>query len=337
MQILRKITGLAIAVTLSLLSPMSALAECQGSDLRKSLTAAEQQELNAALEPVPFPSGNHWLATREGKTVHLVGTIHLDDTRLGPIAQRLKGVVEASELLLLEMSPAEEDALKADMASRPELMFLQNETLPEVLSEEDWKALSQAMQARGIPAMLASRFQPWYLSVLLGIPPCLAQEMLSGAQNGLDHRLRDIALDAGVEMQGLEPHDTLFRLFGDASLQEQIDVMLLGLDTQDQSLDMLATVIAAYYEENHAQAWEMSRRAVMQIENKPKERLKELFDEMETDLLTARNQAWIPVILKALETRNVITVAAGAGHWSGKQGVLALLQAEGFKLKRLPF
>ena len=337
MQIWRKFKQSTLPMALGLTLSSAAFANCQGTDLRLSLSDADRSALNTTIKATPYPTGNHWRAIRDGKVVHLIGTIHLSDPRLNAITERLRGVVETSDMLLLEMSPKEEAALKTDMLERPELMFLQEQTLPELLEESVWQKLAAAMQARGIPPMLASRFQPWYLSVLLGMPPCLAQQMMSGGEMGLDNRLRDMALAIGIPMQGLEPHDTLFDLFGDEPLQEQIDVMLLGLETQDQSLDMLETVIAAYYEQNHAEAWEMSRRAVRQIESQPLDRLQELFAEMEEDLLIARNAAWIPVILGALERRQQITVAAGAGHWAGTQGVLALLEAEGFTLKRLSF
>ena len=312
-------------------------ANCKGADLREAFSEQESQELAATLSATPYAVGNHWRATRGVKTVHLIGTIHLDDQRLGSIAERLDGVIRTSELLLLEISPDGEEALKKDMLTRPELIFLQNATLPEFMKEDDWQNLSVEMNARNIPPIMASRFQPWYLSVLLGMPPCIAQQLAAGGQMGLDNRLRDIAIAADVPISSLEPHDTLFYLFNDAPIEEQIEVMLLGLETQGQSLDMIETVVSAYFEENHAEAWEISRKLVMDIEDQSKERLAYLFDEMENDLLLARNKAWIPVILKALDDNDNISVAAGAGHFSGEMGVLALLEKEGFKLERLPF
>ncbi|MGB7318018.1 MAG: TraB/GumN family protein [Planktotalea sp.] len=327
------VVGAFLALTLT----NAAQAACDGTDQRKSLTAGEREQLSDTVANIPFASGNHWRATRNSKVIHLIGTIHLSDARLGPITERLQGVVESSQALLLEMSPKEEEALKADMASRPELLFLQDQTLPELMEEADWQELSEAVHERGVPPMLASRFQPWYLSMMLAIPPCLTAELHAEGNKGLDHRLRDIALAAGVPMQGMEPHDTLFRLFNDEPLAKQIDLMLLSLETADQSLDQLATVKAAYYEQNHAEAWEMSRRAVMQIEGRSQDELRALFSEWEEDLLILRNQAWIPVILEALDGNRQITVAAGAGHLGGAKGILALLKAEGFSLERLPF
>lgn len=326
-------------LALALLANTAGLAQarCAGVDLRAALSAAERAALDDRLADIPFAEGNHWRAERGDQVIHLIGTIHLDDPRLDPITERLKPVIAASQMLLLEVTPAEEAALKEDMATRPELLFMQGESLPELMPEEDWDRLSREMQARSIPPMVASRFQPWYLSVLLAMPPCLMADMAGGAPRGLDHRLRDVALEFDIPLRALEPHDTLFQLFADDPLPEQIEVMMLGLATADQSLDGLETVVSAFYDENHAEAWEMSRKMVLGIEDEPIERLEELFAKWEADLLVARNTAWIPVILSALEGRSQITVAAGAGHLSGKQGVLALLEAEGFSLQRLDF
>ena len=53
-------------------------------------------------------------------------------------------------------------------------------------------------------------------------------------------------------------------------------------------------------------------------------------------LMVQRNQDWIPVLTRAAADGPVLA-AFGALHLSGDQGVLALLQAEGFTLERLPF
>lgn len=310
---------------------------CEGVDLRVNLPTQQMDAITARLADAPFARGNHWRAERGGKSIHLIGTIHISDPRLGPVAERLTGVIEASDLLLLEAGPKEEAALKSDLMSRPELLFLQNDTLPELLPEDDWNRLAGEMKLRGIPPILASRFQPWYLSMMLGMPPCLLAKLKDGGTNGLDHRLRDIALKAEIPMQGLEPHDRLFQIFNKDPLDKQIELMLLGLETADQSLDALETVIAAYFDQRAMEAWEISRMLALQIEGQTPEQLAQLFDEFEENLLTSRNLAWIPVILEALETRAQLVVAVGAGHLGGKQGVLALLEHEGFKLKAMPF
>ena len=53
-------------------------------------------------------------------------------------------------------------------------------------------------------------------------------------------------------------------------------------------------------------------------------------------LLADRNHKWVRILNQAMDsTKGTIIVAAGAGHFVGKDSLLALLSAEGWKLKRV--
>lgn len=329
-----------IVFCLALVGALPAFATCEGRDIRPDLSAADRAEIHARVAKLPFAQGNHWRATRGDQTVHLIGTIHVDDPRMADLTARLTGIVEAAELVLFETTPAQEAALAAAMSTQPDLVFMSDASLPDMMSEPDWQAVMSEMRQRSIPPMIASRFQPWYVSILLAIPPCMAETMGGGAgteQNGLDHRLMRIAEDADVQIRALEPWDTLFSIFSDDPLDMQIDNLLIGLQTSSDGENMLATLRDAYFEQNHGEAWEVSRWKVMQTDVVPAAQVAALFNEMEEALLAERNRAWIPVILDALDGRRQITAAFGAGHLSGTEGILALLQAQGFELERLPF
>jgi uncharacterized protein YbaP (TraB family) len=51
-------------------------------------------------------------------------------------------------------------------------------------------------------------------------------------------------------------------------------------------------------------------------------------------MVYARNASWIPKLEKMFEGGNVF-VAVGADHLLGKRGVVALLEARGFKVTRV--
>ena len=59
------------------------------------------------------------------------------------------------------------------------------------------------------------------------------------------------------------------------------------------------------------------------------------FARMEELVSSSRNRAWIPVLTEAAASGPVFT-AFGALHLSGQDGVLNLLQKEGFTLEELP-
>ncbi|SHH98114.1 TraB/GumN family protein [Marivita hallyeonensis] len=314
-----------------------ALAECDGTDLRTTLTDEERAQLAAELDGVPFPAGNHWRATRDGRDIHLIGTMHLSDPRLDAPVERLRGVVERADLLLLEMTQEDEEALQTRLASDPSflMLMLMDTTLPELLAEEQWQQMSEALSARGIPPFVASRFQPWYVSMLLAIPPCVDLETMSGS--GMDARLQAIARAAGIPRAALEDAATIFAAFTEQPQEMQIDMMLSALVEPGVSEDLFETLLASYFDEAPAEGWAVSTILAERYSPIDPDEAAAIFGVMEEQLLVDRNRAWIPVLVDASQTHETVVAAFGAAHLPGADGVLALLEAEGFTLERLPF
>jgi len=311
------------------------VAACNGSDLRATLDADEKAHLADQLDGMPFAIGNHWRATREGKTVHLVGTMHLADQRLDGPVDRLRDIVRNADLLLLEMTNKDEQAMQARLTSDPDFLLLSDTTLPELLSEDDWAQMSDALSARGLPPFMAARFQPWYVSMLLAIPPCADLDDLSSG--GMDAQLESIAEGAGVRRAALEDVETIFSAFTDQPRDMQIDMMLSALVDSQVSEDMFETLLAGYFDEATAEGWAVSALLAQRYSPIEPEAAADIFEIIEQQLLFDRNEAWIPVISDASNEHNAIVVAFGAAHLPGEKGVLALLEAEGFAIERLPF
>lgn len=330
MRILRLFLPLAFIFTATLTA-----AACGGADVRDTLTPAEQAEIDARLAHVPFAEGNVWTATRGAQVLHLIGTMHLDDTRFDAIMPRLLPLIRNANLLLVEATKAEEAKLESAVTQRPDLLFLTTgPTLPDLLPEADWQALAEAVESRGVPAFMAAKMQPWYLSVLLTMPGCAVQQMQDGA-NGLDHRIMDLATRAGVPQQPLEPFDTVFNLMSGYPLEEQARLLTLGLLSNDIAEDAFFTLKESYFEEKSAELLEVNRIIAYRHVDLPKAEVDALTDEMLGTLLNQRNLAWMTPILSAPEGETV--VAVGAAHLPGAQGLLALLEAEGFRIQRQPF
>lgn len=312
-----------------------ALAACAGNDLRPTLGPDEQARLEAALSDAPYAEGNHWKATRGDATLHLIGTMHLADPRLDAPAERLEAVVATADLLLLEMTREDEEALQARLTTDPGLLLLADTTLPELLDDAQWQQMSEALSARGLPPFMAARFRPWYVSVILAVPPCAAGTDLSA--DGMDSRLEQVAVDAGIPRAALEDVETIFAAFADQPLDVQIDMMLSALVDPAINEDLFATLLASYFDEAPAEGWAVSSILAERYSPIERDAAAEIFATMEQELLIDRNRAWIPVLLDAVAAHDTVVAAFGAAHLPGKNGVLALLEAEGFTLERLPF
>jgi uncharacterized protein YbaP (TraB family) len=312
-----------------------AFGSCAGRNLIEALAEPARQALFDRAHAVPFAQGNLWRATREGEEITLIGTLHMDDSRHEATMVALSPALDAARVVLVEAGPEEIAALQSRLARDPALMVqTEGPTLPERLSPELWDKLAQAVRARGVPPFMAAKLQPWYLSMILSIPPCALEAM--GEDRGLDARVIEAAETRGLPVRALEPYDTVFSVFDKMSDADQLSMITSSLALEDRSEDMSSTLIDSYFDEEARVIWEFSRAVALTIEGYSAERVEREFALMEAALMVQRNQDWIPVLTRAAADGPVLA-AFGALHLSGDQGVLALLQAEGFTLKRLPF
>jgi len=330
--------GMRLGVMLSLgllLSCGPAGATCQGQDLIATMSLSERSALDAAVAQHPFGDGNLWRATKPGSTIHVVGTLHLFDPRMDQMMVQIGPLIEGSDLILVEADRAEMDALQRATNTRPDLLFrLDGPTLPETLNKSEWSAVSREMTLRGIPPFLASKFQPWYVAMMLGIPACAMPDMALGP-SGLDEMIMQHAEATGVPIQALEPYDTVFRAFSGMTYAEQINLIRAGLIAAQGTDDMFATVADAYFRGEHRQIWEFSRSQAENVPGADPARMRADFALLEDALLKDRNLAWMEPMLQKSEGQ-VVLVAVGAAHLSGDLGVLNLLAKSGYELTRLP-
>lgn len=314
---------------------LPATADCVGQDLIGAMAESDRADLLARSHAVPFAQGNFWRATKGGQDITLIGTYHMDDPRHAETLVRLAPAFDRAKTVLVEAGPEEMSALKARLGREPGLMVITDgPTLPEQLSPEVWEQLSTAMAARGVPGFMAAKMRPWYLSMILSIPPCALQVM--GEDRGLDAMVMEEAAARDLPVKALEPYDTIFDIFDALSLADQLSMITASLALEDRSEDLSITMSEAYFAEEPRLIWDFSRDQALTVPGSSPEQVAHEFAVMEEAMMIRRNRAWISVLTAAAKDGPVLA-AFGALHLSGQEGVLALLEAEGFTLERLTF
>ncbi len=326
----------ALTIFLVFLSGLPALALCAGQSIMDRLNADQRAELNTAVAATPYGQGTLWTATRGDNRLTIVGTMHLYDPRLDALLDRVRSQVTGADLILVEMTKAEEKQMQQALLTRPETMIITTgPTLPDVLDAATWAQLSDAAAARQIPPFMAAKFQPWYLMLVLSMPPCAMQDALAG-QRGLDHMIMDLAETAGVPMQAVEPWDTLFSLFEQDSFEDQVAMLRLSILDPGLQQEMFVAMLEGYVAGRIAEVWELSRLSSAFIPGMDKTAADALFVQTEQLLLIDRNRAWLPVIETAAGTHPDIVLAVGAAHLPGQDGVLQGLANAGWTIAPLP-
>lgn len=317
-----------------LATALPAAALCTGDSLLDRLTEAEHARLEAAATDMPHARGLIFRASRGADQIVLIGTMHIHDPRLDAVEAAAAPYLEGAELLLLEMTPAEERDLMQFMAANPDFAFItEGDTLP-VLLGDDWDAVAEAARARQIPGVIAAKSRPWYLMLTMSVPPCAMGDLIE-QRRGLDHRLMALAEAQDIPMQALEPFDTLFGLFTDLSMAEQLDYLRMSVLDPALTEQMFVATLDLYFAGEIAKTWELSRIAMAYTPELDPDRMAEVLDRFETQLLVDRNHAWIEVIEEAATRHDRIVVAAGAAHLPGRDGVLHLLEQQGWTIERL--
>ncbi|WP_417806996.1 TraB/GumN family protein [Thioclava sp.] len=311
---------------------LPASAQCTGSDIFDAMPKAEQARLEAAAHAVPFAQGLVFSATKGDQTITLAGTYHLPDARHTQLVAHVQDALKQASVLLVEAGPDEEARLQTAMIADPTLMFSKGKTLPELLSPADWEMTKTALAAHGMPAFLAAKMRPAFVAMTLSLPPCAVKDMGAGGK-GLDKVLMQAAQTDKVAIRALEPWDTVFTLFNSISEKDSLEMLRAAVVGAPLADDMGVTMADLYFRGEPRIIWELAREQAIAGGMSPAEVERQM--KLSEDLLmVARNHNWLPEI-KAAAAKGPVVVAVGALHLSGDQGLLYLLQQDGYTITRL--
>lgn len=327
-----------LALVFMLLGLVSAGADCVGRNL---ITAAPQDmraRIAQASAQVPHHQGLIWQARRGAAQITLIGTYHFGDPRHDRLMARIAPLLAEAGALYVEAGPDEQARLDHALASDPSLIMQPGGPgLPERLSKAEWQALSQAMALRGLPPAAVARLRPWFVTAMLGLSPCM---MASGADaHGLDQRLIAGAQEKSIPIHALEPWNTLFSLFDQMTSAQEIDLIRATLPTAAYADDYAATLADAYFAGRVWDIWEFGRFDAYLTSGFSPQDVDAQLDLLRGTLMDSRNRAWIAPLTEGAEraARQGKGILAGFGalHLPGEQGVLRLLERQGWQVSPL--
>lgn len=324
----------AALTAIATLTALPAFALCTGESYLSQLSAPLQAKIATAVDATPNATGLIWTASKGDTVLTIVGTVHVYDHRLDAVRARVLPAFKDADIMMVEATATEETAMQEAFIANPDLYLInKGPTLPDLLSPDVWEKVVKAANDRGLPSFFVAKFQPWYLSLTLGIPACAMAEIAQGMR-GLDHMLIADAEAAGVSLQALEGWETLIDIMTDGTQEEQIDLLRLGLiDAADQQA-LFVAMLDAYFSEQIARVWEVSQVAARELTGMTIEDAAAQMAETQEMLLDTRNRNWIPIIVEAATKHDNIIIAVGAAHLPGEFGVIELLKDTGWTLER---
>jgi uncharacterized protein YbaP (TraB family) len=329
---------LPVAILLTLVALLQSAAAqsnaCTGTSLIPSIRSETPQvcdEAVAAMASITNGAGLFWRIEKEGIAPSwLFGTMHVPDPKVMALADEVSTEFRDASTLVVESTEVLERAGSLSGLQRhlSQVLLPAGEAFDAGFSDEQKADLSALTAAHGIPYFAARRMQPWFLAAALGIPPCVKQQLVEGAPV-LDGKLFEDARAAGKTVVGLETLDEQFSALASLDRDVQTAALLetaqLGLERID---DWYATMVDLYA------AGQVALAPLLVGQISGFEAIAGSVADMNGPLIEERNLRMRDRLLPILNAGDAF-VAVGALHLNGGLGLVALLQAEGFRLSRI--
>ena len=316
------------------LTALSAQARCKGIDLRPQLTPDQNALLQSQARKVPFGEGNHWIATRGSRTIHVIGTMHVNDSRLNRIMRNLNPIVTQADAILLEVSQSEGDRFWSTLKDHETMFLLPKGTnVRDMMSETGWQTLTETVDDKQFEMAEIVKLKPWFLSMLLTGSSCGPRGMF--ATNGLDNRIEKQARRKRIPVGSLETVESAIRTLSNQPLADQVSMLQFDLLMSNSNDHGFVTTRESYFDELMAEAMILEEWRFNRDFPGPKSNRAAIWQRRQYSILGKRNKGWVPIILRT--KGDLLIVAVGAAHLPGRDGILNLLQRAGYKLERVNF
>ena len=283
--------------------------------IRKLAALAALAWLAACGEPAhdwPDPSPALWeVSGPAGEQGWLFGTIHALPDGVAWRTPTIDAVLDQASVLVVEVSNLGD----AEAASQAFTAFAAGRELPPLLERvpaEDRPALAAALERADLEPMELAATESWAAALLI------ANGLRSGETgNGVDRAL----LSRGFEVIALESYPAQFSIFD-------------RLAPEDQSVLLVETAENAGTDNEPAMVEAWLKGDLAAIEREAESGF--LADPgLRQALLTDRNRAWAERIAPLLAENRRPLIAVGTAHLVGPDGLVALLEARGYSIRRI--
>ncbi len=245
---------------------------------------------------------------------HIFGTMHSDDTQVVTLPAPVRQAFDAAEAVVLEV---ELDAANA-LASMAALVLSDGRDLNSMIGAELYAQTIQAMAERGVPEVAIQRYKPWAVAIMLSMPP-------SNSGQYLDSVLYQAALLQGKTVRGLETAEEQLAVFDTLTEQDQITLLREALENRQHLPKLFEELKAAYLQRDLDGLVKLSDDYELAADSP-------LSRELDERLIDRRNHIMVERMRHLLAEGNAF-IAVGALHLPGEKGILALLEARGFKIQ----
>jgi uncharacterized protein YbaP (TraB family) len=272
-----------------------------------------------------LPPARLFLVERDGTPPSwLFGTMHSSDPAIVALPRAVKVALGRCRIVVGELDMAKENLGEIFLST----LLPAGQTLADLLPAELHRRVLAALEILGLPGYLADRFQPWMAAVMLSFEKEELERQRRG-EEALDDLLQRLARARGKDVIGLESAAEQLAIFQNLPLEWQIEYLQMALDYPELVGGSAGAIKGLYLAGDHQAMWDFYSTSMA--------------GELETDFtryfteaaIVERNHRMAERLAPILAEGGAF-VAVGALHLPGPDGLLTLLQQQGWRVSALP-
>jgi uncharacterized protein YbaP (TraB family) len=265
-----------------------------------------------------FERGLLWRVTGRAGASHVYGTIHVGDPRLAQLPGAVTKAFGGARALMLEFLP--------DSYSRERFleaaMFQDGQTLEAKIGTDDFERACRHMAVIGLSREFVNKLKPW--GVLLNL-----QNPKAAQGSPLDSQLLDLARGRRMPLAQIEGVEEQIFTFDEFPMDSQIALLKHSLAHGAELAALAERTLQAYLEADLAGIWRLRRQfGARHPQIAPHQAI------LDKRVVHDRNVVMAFRMQRELRRGNAF-IALGALHLYGTDGVLARLEADGYRATRL--
>jgi uncharacterized protein YbaP (TraB family) len=263
-------------------------------------------------------AGVFWSLHKDGAHAgYLLGTIHSEDPRVLEFTDTFIEALNGCSQFAMELVP--------DLPTLARLAGLMNleegVTLTSVIGQQRFEAVAAALGNYGIPRFMAERMKPWAAMITLSVP---------APRTGffMDFSLSLRASGQGLKVIGLETLDEQLAFLENMPLEHQLTMLDQAVRDADKVTETFEQMVQIYLS-GSLEALQAETEEQLQGLGKAAQ------DYFMQQGIAARNQLMLERAVAALGD-GTLFIAVGALHLPGPEGLIRLLEKQGYELVSMP-
>ncbi len=275
-----------------------------------------------------------WKVSDENSSVWVLGSLHLADSTLYPLAPVIDSAFTHADELAVEINLNDEEVVKEVGEQSARRGELAEGTLRDLLPEDMWNTVDSLCTSWNVPVAMIEKMRPWLAATTLSSYAFMQTGL--NTDYGVDFVLLDRAAMEGKAIVGLETAEEQITALADTTESDSSGVYYLKTTLREISeIDSMVV--------NLMRAWktgddEMLRRLLNSEDDENEDSLSQdgkFKEEHEQRIFVNRNAKMADSIATFLrEDRNVFVVVGVAHLALEKDNVIDALRNRGLKVER---